>query len=53
MSECDKELLFVSPGFDGSEPCSGWCFITEDVVLFSSSSSSSEAEPSSESVMKK
>lgn len=49
MSECERELLFVSPGAGGSDPWRGWCFKTEDAVLFSSSSSSSEAEPRRES----
>ena len=51
ISECDRELLFVSPGAEGKEaPCKG-CFSTDDAVL-SSSSSSSDADPSNKSVEK-
>lgn len=45
ISECGNELLFVSPGAGGSELCNEWCFSTDDAVLLSSSSSSSDAEP--------
>lgn len=53
MSECGRELLFVSPGAGGKELCSELCFMTEEAVLLSSSSSSSDAEPIKESVTKK
>lgn len=53
MSEWGKELLFVSPGAGGKELCKEWCFRTEEAVLLSSSSSSSEADPIRESVTKK
>lgn len=49
MSECGRELLFVSPGAGGNELWMEWCFITEEAVLLSSSSSSSDAEPKRES----
>lgn len=52
MSECGKELLFVSPGAGGNEPWREWCFNTDDAVLLSSSSSSSDAEPKRESAKK-
>lgn len=53
MSEWGKELLFVSPGAGVKELCNEWCFRTEEAVLLSSSSSSSEADPIRESVTKK
>lgn len=49
ISVWGNELLLVSPGAGGKEPCIPWCLSTEDVVLFSSSSSSSDAEPSKDS----
>lgn len=52
MSECGRELLLVSPGAGGKDPWRGWCFKTEDAVLLSSSSSSSEADPINESETK-
>lgn len=52
ISECGNELLLVSPGAGGKELCKEWCLRTEEAVLLSSSSSSSDAEPIKESIKK-